>query len=111
MGQLLNEIFEGLKEIVLFSEDVEAQEKALKMLLKVHLETSGIIEIDNFRIPKAVYQDAIAHMKNGEKISCIKVLRNGILRNNEVLGLKEAKLLSERISIIEKIPMSKGYEV
>jgi len=102
---MLDKIYEGLKYLVFNSEDQDSQEKALELLLLIHDETSGIVRIDNHRIPVKIYQNAITEMKNGEKIRCIKILRDGT-----GLGLKEAKLLSERISVIERIPMTKGYE-
>jgi len=107
----LNKLYEGLKEITILSTDVEAQEKALKLLLLVHDEKRGFVEVDTFRIPANVYQEAVKEMRNKRKIYAIKVLRNGIRRNNDCIGIKEAKELSERISIIEKIPMNKGYEI
>ena len=102
---MLDKIYEGLKYLIFNSEDRNSQEKALELLLIIHDETSGIIWIDDYRIPVKIYQNAITEMKNGEKIRCIKILREGT-----ELGLREAKELSERISIIEKIPMAKGYE-
>jgi len=102
---MLDKIYDGLKYLVFNSEDQNSQEKALELLLMVHDETSGIIKIDNYRIPTKIYRNAIIEMKNGQKIRCIKILKDGT-----ELGLREAKELSERISIIERIPMSKGYE-
>jgi len=103
---MLEKVLEGLKEIVFTSEDIASKEKALELLLLVNSEIDGIIRVDNFRIPKKIYQESIALMIEDRKIMAIKTLKNGL-----DLGLKEAKLLSERISIIERIPMASGYQL
>jgi len=102
---MLDKIYEGLKEIMFNTECIESQEKALELLLIIHDETSGIIRVDNYRIPVNIYRESIAFMVNSQKIPAIRCLKDGL-----DLGLKEAKLLSERISIIERIPMASGYQ-
>ena len=107
----LNKLIDGLKDIVCHSNDVNSRTKVLELLLPIYIKDEEIVKVDLYSIPLSVYEESILFMQKEEKIKTIKCLKDGITIDGQTLGLKEAKLLSERISVIERIPMSKGYEI
>jgi len=104
-------LIDGLTEIVLYSSDIDSKAKALELLLMVNAKNMGVVKVDLYNIPAKVYKESIKEMLKDNKIMSIKILRDGIIIDGKRLELKEAKILAERISVIEKIPMIKGYEI